>query len=145
MTSENQMIVEAKPESLNSLPVLPLKNSVLFPHLFMPLSVGRPASLAAIEASLATEEKSFLAVALKNPDADPPTADDLYTVGTRAVIKKMARTPSGDRAIGSGNGARGAGRSRSDRTVFEGRVSGRCRCRTIPGTRSRHSAGRSSS
>ena len=95
VTSENQLIVEAKPESLGSLPVLPLKNSVLFPHLFMPLSVGRPASLAAVEASLATEEKSFLAVAQKNAEAEPPTANDLYTVGTRAVIKKMARTPAG--------------------------------------------------
>ena len=92
MTSENQLIVEAKPEVLLSLPVLPLKNSVLFPHLFMPLSAGRPASLAAVEASLATEEKTFLAVALKNAEAELPTADDLYTVGTRAVIKKMART-----------------------------------------------------
>ena len=75
MTSENQLVVEAKPEVGGSLPVLPLKNSVLFPHLFMPLSVGRPASLAAVEASLATEEKAFLAVALKNPEAEPPTAE----------------------------------------------------------------------
>ena len=95
MTSENSLVIDAKPESPGSLPVLPLKNSVLFPHLFMPLSAGRPTSLAAVEASLATEEKTFLAVALKNPDVEMPNADDLYTVGTRAVIKKMARSGAG--------------------------------------------------
>jgi ATP-dependent Lon protease len=88
-------MVTAKQESPGSLPVLPLKNSVLFPHMFMPLSFGRPSSMAAVEAVLATEEKTFLAVALKNPDVEMPTADDLYTVGTRAVIKKMARSGAG--------------------------------------------------
>ena len=43
-------------EHTKLLPLLPLKNSVLFPHLLMPLSVGRPTSLAAVDAALATEE-----------------------------------------------------------------------------------------
>ena len=86
MTSENTLMVEAKAVSSGSLPVLPLKNSVLFPHLFMPLSFGRPSSIAAVEAVLATEDKTFLAVALKNPEVEQPTAGDLYAVGTRAVI-----------------------------------------------------------
>jgi ATP-dependent Lon protease len=95
VTSENQLVVETRPEALLSLPVLPLKNSVLFPHLFMPLSAGRPVSMAAVEAILSTEEKTFLAVALKNPDVEQPTADDLFAVGTRAVVKKMARSGAG--------------------------------------------------
>ncbi len=95
MTSENTLMVEARPDTASSLPVLPLKNSVLFPHLFMPLSFGRPTSMAAVEAVLATEEKTFLAVALKNPEVEQPTIGDLYTVGTRAVIKKMARSGAG--------------------------------------------------
>jgi ATP-dependent Lon protease len=73
------------------LPVLPLKNTVLFPHLFMPLSVGRPGSLAAVEAVLGTEEKTFVVAAQKDPSSDTPGLDDLYSVGVRAVIKKMAR------------------------------------------------------
>jgi ATP-dependent Lon protease len=73
------------------LPVLPLKNTVLLPHQFMPLSVGRPNSLAAAEATLATEEKSFVLVAQRDPAVEQPGFDDLYPVGTRAVIKKMAR------------------------------------------------------
>jgi ATP-dependent Lon protease len=73
------------------LPVLPLKNTVLFPHLFMPLAVGRPNSMAAIEAVLATEEKSFVVAAQRDADKEQPGLDDLYSIGTRAVVKKMAR------------------------------------------------------
>src|SRR5260370_25972881 len=74
-----------------ALPLLPLKNTVLFPHLFIPLSVGRPQSLAAVEAALTTEEKTFVVVAQKNDSVDQPGLDDLYAVGTRCVIKKLAR------------------------------------------------------
>jgi ATP-dependent Lon protease len=74
------------------LPVLPLKNTILFPYLFLPLTVGRPTSRAAVEAALASEDKSFVVVTQKNADAEQPGSDDLYAVGTRAVIKKMART-----------------------------------------------------
>jgi ATP-dependent Lon protease len=73
------------------LPVLPLKNTVLFPHLFMPLAVGRPNSMAAIEAVLATEEKSFVVSAQRDADNEQPGLGDLFPIGTRAVIKKMAR------------------------------------------------------
>jgi ATP-dependent Lon protease len=73
------------------LPVLPLKNTVLFPYLFMPLSVGRPASLASMEAVLATEEKTFVVSAQRDSSNEQPGLDDLYTVGTRAVVRKMAR------------------------------------------------------
>ncbi|MFM7151062.1 MAG: LON peptidase substrate-binding domain-containing protein, partial [Gemmataceae bacterium] len=73
------------------LPLLPLRNTVLFPHLFVPLSVGRPGSVAAIEAALASEEKDFIVSTQKDNSKDEPGLDDLYTVGTRAVVKKMAR------------------------------------------------------
>lgn len=75
------------------VPVLPIKNTVLFPHLFMPLSVGRSSSVIAVEAALADEEKTLLVVAQKESSKDEPTPDDLFRVGTRAVIKKMARSP----------------------------------------------------
>jgi ATP-dependent Lon protease len=83
-------------ENVVVLPVLPLKNTVLFPYLFMPLSVGRPGSLAAVEAVLASEEKSFVVVAQRDANEENPKTEGLYTVGTRAVVKKMAR---GDNAI----------------------------------------------
>jgi ATP-dependent Lon protease len=76
-----------------TLPVLPLKNTALLPFMFMPLSVGRPNSTAAVEAALTSEEKTFVVVAQRDAANDQPSADDLYTVGTRALVKKMARTP----------------------------------------------------
>jgi ATP-dependent Lon protease len=74
-----------------TLPLIPLRNTVLLPSMFMPLSVGRPNTLAAAEAALATEDKLFVVVAQRDPRQDQPALADLYSVGTRAVIKKMAR------------------------------------------------------
>ncbi len=79
-------------EQIKVLPVLPLKNSVLFPHLLLPLSVGRPASVAAVDAALATEEKEILIVAQRDATVETPGIHDLFHIGTRAVIKKMTRT-----------------------------------------------------
>lgn len=74
------------------LPLLPLKNSVLFPHLLMPLAVGRAPSRAAVEAALATEEKEIVVVAQRDPNKETPAdTSDLYSVGTKAVIKRMSR------------------------------------------------------
>ena len=82
-------------EKLRTLPLLALKNSVLFPGLMMPLSVGRPGSIAAVEAAVATEDKEIIIVAQRDPAVDAPGASDLFTIGARAVIRKIAR-PSPD-------------------------------------------------
>ncbi len=82
-------------DNIQSLPLVPLKNSVLFPNLLMPLSVGRPASLAAVEAALSTEGKEIVIVAQRDSGVDNPGPADLYTIGTKAVIRKMTR-PSED-------------------------------------------------
>ncbi len=81
--------------TIYTLPVLPLKSAVFYPYLLMPLSAGRPASIAAVEAALATESKEVLVVTQRDPDIDLPTQEDLYTVGTRAVIRKMNRAGEG--------------------------------------------------
>jgi ATP-dependent Lon protease len=78
-----------------TLPVLPLKSAVLFPHLLMPLSAGRASSIAAVEAALATESKEILVFAQRDPELDLPTQDDLYSIGTKAVIRKMNRSGEG--------------------------------------------------
>lgn len=80
---------------IRTLPLLPLKNSVLFPGLLMPLSVGRASSLAAVEAALATEDKEVVVVAQRDVSVDSPVAADLYTIGTRASIRKVARPNEG--------------------------------------------------
>jgi ATP-dependent protease La len=79
-------------EATALLPVLPLRNSVLFPGLVMPLVAGRVRSVAAVEAALATEDKTLLVVAQKDPVTEEPALADLFHIGTRAVIKKMERT-----------------------------------------------------
>ena len=95
MTQENDTVVMV-------LPILPLKNTVLFPQLFLPLSVGRAPSVAAVEAALATEEKTFVVVAQRDASVEQPGLEDLYTVGTRAVVKKAARGENGVEIIVQG-------------------------------------------
>jgi ATP-dependent Lon protease len=72
-------------------PALPIKNSVLFPYLLIPLSLSRPASVAAVEAALASEDKEVVAFAQKDATVEEPTKEDLFEIGTLAIIKKMAR------------------------------------------------------
>jgi ATP-dependent Lon protease len=77
------------------LPALPLKNTILFPGLMLPLSVGRDSSLKAVEAVLKTEEKEIILIAQRDPQVDAPQQDDLYTIGTKAVIRKSSRPNEG--------------------------------------------------
>ena len=86
--------------------ILPVKNTVLFPGLFLPLSVGRPASRAAIDAALATEDKTLVVVAQRDNELDAPGLADVFPVGTVAVIKKMARGPEGVEVLVQGGGRR---------------------------------------
>jgi ATP-dependent Lon protease len=78
-----------------SLPALPLKNTVLFPGLLLPLSVGRESSMAAVQAALNTEEKEIILIAQRDAQVDSPEQDDLYTIGTKAVIRKSSRPSDG--------------------------------------------------
>ena len=80
---------------LTNLPVLPLKRTVLFPGTMMPLTVGRDRSVAAVEAALKTEDKTLLVVAQRDAQTDQPLLGDLYTIGTKAVIKQTARAAEG--------------------------------------------------
>src|SRR5437763_11210172 len=73
--------VTTESQVLTTLPVLPVKNTVLFPYLFLPLSVGRPTSVAAVEAALAAEEKTLLVVAQRDVGNDQLTQENLYPVG----------------------------------------------------------------
>ena len=78
-------------DKVQTLPVLPIKNTALFPFMLMPLNVGRPSSLAATEAALAGEGKDIVVVAQRDASIENPSLTDLYSIGTRAVIKQMAR------------------------------------------------------
>ncbi|MCZ6875519.1 MAG: endopeptidase La [bacterium] len=70
-------------------PVLPLKSTVLFPHILMPVSVGRPQSVAATEAALAMEDKTIIAAVQRDPQGQTPGLPDLFPTATLAVIKRV--------------------------------------------------------
>jgi ATP-dependent Lon protease len=76
------------------LAVLALRDVVIFPHVSMPLLVGRPASLAAVDSAMA-EDRFILLVTQRSGDTDEPAAADLYRGGVVARIAQLARAPSG--------------------------------------------------
>ncbi len=76
---------------IDELPLLPIKNLVMFPYLQTPLSVGRAGSRTAIDAAIATEEKQLVIVAQRDASVDDPQQNDLYTIGTKAIIRRMVR------------------------------------------------------
>ncbi len=78
------------------LPILPLRNTVIFPSGISPLAVGRPLSLAAAEAALSTEEKLLGVVAQREDNDAEPSASNLYDIGTVVVISRMMRSPGNE-------------------------------------------------
>ena len=76
------------------LPVLALRDVVVFPHVSMPLLVGRPASVAAVETAMG-EERYILLVTQRSGDTDEPAAADLFRVGVVARIASLSRAPNG--------------------------------------------------
>src|SRR6059058_1565546 len=76
------------------LPVLPLRDIVVFPHMIVPLFVGREKSVRALEAVM-KEDKQILLVAQKNAAQDDPSADDIYRVGTVSTILQLLKLPDG--------------------------------------------------
>ncbi|MDR1875326.1 MAG: endopeptidase La [Synergistaceae bacterium] len=88
--------VEIIPDMLDDrlYPVLPIRDVVLFPGIIIPLFVGRPRSLMAIENALLHDKKVFV-VAQKRMDTEDPESDDLYETGTLCNILQMVRIPDG--------------------------------------------------
>jgi ATP-dependent Lon protease len=84
--------------SSNRLPVLPLRDVVIYPYTVMPLIVGRPASLAAVEAAMSAQGALFL-VAQRNAEVEEPAATDLHRVGVVGRVVQVARQPNGTARI----------------------------------------------
>ena len=79
---------------IKSIPVLPLRDIVVFPNVTTPLFVGRDKSINALENAM-KETKKILLLAQKNPDIDNPKEDDLYSVGTLAEVLQLLKLPDG--------------------------------------------------
>lgn len=75
-------------------PVLPLRDIVVFPHMIVPLFVGREKSVKALE-DVMMEDKQILLVAQRNPGDDDPTTDQLYKIGTVATVLQLLKLPDG--------------------------------------------------
>ena len=76
------------------LPILPLRDVVVYPHMVIPLFVGREKSVAALDQAMASG-KEVLLVAQKKADVDDPTGSDIYQIGTVATILQMLKLPDG--------------------------------------------------
>ncbi|MEC8672665.1 MAG: endopeptidase La [Pseudomonadota bacterium] len=79
---------------MTTLPVLPLRDIVVFPHMIVPLFVGREKSIRALEAVMA-EDKQIILVTQKEADTEDPGADGLYTIGTVGSILQLLKLPDG--------------------------------------------------
>src|SRR5918998_1300498 len=77
-----------------SLPLLPLRDVVVFPHMVIPLFVGRPKSIKALEIAMESG-KSILLVAQKSAAKDDPAPEDLYAIGCVSNILQMLKLPDG--------------------------------------------------
>ncbi|RZZ85732.1 MULTISPECIES: endopeptidase La [Pseudoxanthomonas] len=86
-------MARTEPQILD-LPVLPLRDVVVFPHMVIPLFVGRDKSMRALEQAMAAD-KRILLVAQKSADTDDPTAADLYQIGTLAQVLQLLKLPDG--------------------------------------------------
>ena len=85
---------EEVPKLPDLLPVLPLKDAVLYPFIIVPLSVGRETSIRAVDEAL-SEHRLVALVAQRDPTVDEPAAEDLHAVGTVAAIMRMLKLPDG--------------------------------------------------
>ena len=78
----------------NGVPVLPLRDVVVYPHMVIPLFVGREKSIVALDEAMKAD-KQILLVAQRQADIDEPTLDDIYEVGTLATILQLLKLPDG--------------------------------------------------
>jgi ATP-dependent Lon protease len=89
---DNVLHAHPKPEKL--VPVLPLRDVVVYPHMVIPLFVGRERSIAALDSAM-RDNKQILLVAQKEAEVDDPGFDDLYRVGTLSNILQLLKLPDG--------------------------------------------------
>ena len=84
----------AKDTKSNNLPVLPLRNIVVFPNMVVPLFVGRDKSINALE-QVMDKDQELLFLSQKNSEVDDPSETDLYEIGTRGKILQLLKLPDG--------------------------------------------------
>src|SRR5271170_7880388 len=91
---ESKPMFESAPKKSQVYPVLPLRDIVVFPHMIVPLFVGREKSVRALE-DVMKEDKQILLVTQKNAAQDDPSASDIFTVGTVGTVLQLLKLPDG--------------------------------------------------
>ncbi len=81
------------------LPMIPLRDIIAFPHIVMPLIVGRPKSIKALDEALISDEKLVFLPSQKNSRVNEPKEEDIYTIGTICRIKGHQKIPNENRKI----------------------------------------------
>jgi len=81
-------------QTTNAIPVLPLRDVVVYPHMVIPLFVGREKSINALDTAM-QEDKKILLVAQKNAEIDDPSVDDIHEIGTLSTILQLLKLPDG--------------------------------------------------
>ena len=94
MSDPSSTSVTPTPAALENVPVLPLRDVVVYPHMVIPLFVGREKSIQALDVAMRADKRIML-VAQKQADVDDPKADDLYRIGTVATILQLLKLPDG--------------------------------------------------
>jgi ATP-dependent Lon protease len=84
----------SEPTRIESIPILPLRDVVVYPHMVLPLFVGREKSILALESAMKADKRIML-VAQRQADIDDPKSDDLYGIGTVATILQLLKLPDG--------------------------------------------------
>jgi len=92
MTAEKRAL--AKPGEIEVYPVLPLRDIVVFPHMIVPLFVGREKSIRALEEVMKGDRHILLATQ-KNAADDDPATDSIFTTGTLATVLQLLKLPDG--------------------------------------------------
>jgi ATP-dependent Lon protease len=89
------MKTDSAGRALESLPLVPLRDMVVFPHMMQPFVVGRESSIRALEAALATPTKRLFLAAQRDPQLDDPSPNDIYEVGVLATVAQSLKLPNG--------------------------------------------------
>lgn len=94
MSDSSKTVVTHSQDNVR-LPLLPLRDVVVFPYMVIPLFVGRAKSIKALEAGMNSEDHQIMLVAQKSAGQDEPQAEDLFDIGCIATILQMLRLPDG--------------------------------------------------
>jgi ATP-dependent Lon protease len=102
---------------IENVPVLPLRDVVVYPHMVIPLFVGREKSIQALDVAMRTDKRIML-VAQKQADVDDPKAEDLYRIATLATVLQLLKLPDGTVKVLVEGQSRGRVLSYTDRTEY---------------------------